>query len=123
MWSTWGASPWEGKSGAEVGIVNRKVARRARAGQTFPLTPGLAVMSIWSTGEQAPATIFGCGDDFIHLKYMRNVHGLRASFISLKILLMTVLSQGIGSLPPFQNLKPSLLQSLPQLASMCTCLR
>ena len=36
MWSTWGASPWEGKSGAEVGIVNRKVARRARAGQTFP---------------------------------------------------------------------------------------
>ena len=29
MWSTWGASPWEGKSGAEVGIVNRKVARRA----------------------------------------------------------------------------------------------
>ena len=37
MWSTWGASPWEGKSGAEVGIVNRKVGRRARAGQTFPL--------------------------------------------------------------------------------------
>ena len=36
MWSTWGASPWEGKSGAEVGIVNTKVARRARAGQTFP---------------------------------------------------------------------------------------
>ena len=31
-----GASPWEGKSGAEVGIVNRKVVRRARAGQTFP---------------------------------------------------------------------------------------
>ena len=29
MWSTWGASPWEGKSGAEVGIVNTKVARRA----------------------------------------------------------------------------------------------
>ena len=27
MWSTWGASPWEGKSGAEVGIVNTKVAR------------------------------------------------------------------------------------------------
>ena len=36
MWSTWGASPWEGKSWAEVGIVNRKVARQARAGQTFP---------------------------------------------------------------------------------------
>ena len=29
MWSTWGASPGEGKSGAELGIVNRKVARRA----------------------------------------------------------------------------------------------
>ena len=39
MWSTWGASPWEGKSGAEVGIVNRKVAHRARAGQTFPQKP------------------------------------------------------------------------------------
>ena len=35
-WSTWGASPGEGKSGAEVGIVNRKVVRQARAGQTFP---------------------------------------------------------------------------------------
>ena len=32
-----GPSPSEGKSRAEVGIVNRKVARRARAGQTFPL--------------------------------------------------------------------------------------
>ena len=42
MWSTWGASPWEGKSGAEVGIVNRKVARRARAGQTFPLKQRLS---------------------------------------------------------------------------------
>ena len=29
--------PSKGKSRAEVGIVNRKVARRARAGQTFPL--------------------------------------------------------------------------------------
>ena len=37
MWSTWGASPWEGESGAEVGIVNREVAHRVRAGQTFPL--------------------------------------------------------------------------------------
>ena len=32
-----GSSPSEGKSRAEVGIVNRKVARRGRAGQTFPL--------------------------------------------------------------------------------------
>ena len=32
-------SPSEGKSRAEVEIVNRKVARRARAGQTFPLGP------------------------------------------------------------------------------------
>ena len=37
MWSTWGASPWEGKSGVEVGIVKRKVARGERTGQTFPL--------------------------------------------------------------------------------------
>ena len=44
---------------------------------------------------------------------------LRASFTSPKILLMTVLSQGRGSLNPFQNLKPS----LPQRASMCNCSR
>ena len=44
-------------------------------------------------------------------------------FTSPKILLMTVLSQGIGSLNPFQNLKPSLLQSLPQGASMCNKMR
>ena len=44
---------------------------------------------------------------------------LRASFTSPKILLMTVLSQGIGSLNPFQNLKPS----LPQRASTCNCSR
>ena len=31
-----GASPWEGKSGAEVGIVNRKVARRARRANIPP---------------------------------------------------------------------------------------
>ena len=37
--------------------------------------------------------------------------------------LMTVLSQGIGSLNPFQNLKPSLLQSVPERASMCSCSR
>ena len=37
---------------------------------------------------------------------------LRASFTSPNILLMTVFSQGIGSLNPFQNLKPSLLQGL-----------
>ena len=40
-----------------------------------------------------------------------------------KKLLLTVLSQGIGSPNPFQNLKPSLLQSLPQWVSMCNCLR
>ena len=34
-----GPSPSEGKSRAEVGIVNRKVARRARTGQTFPPCP------------------------------------------------------------------------------------
>ena len=42
---------------------------------------------------------------------------------SPQMLLMTVLSQGIGSLNPFQNLKPSLPQSLPQSASMCNCSR
>ena len=47
MWSTWGASPWEGKSGAEVGIVNTKVARRARAGQTFPHMLTLKVAETW----------------------------------------------------------------------------
>ena len=45
---------------------------------------------------------------------------LRASFASTKVWLMT---QGIGSLNPFENLKPSLLQSLPQRASMCNCSR
>ena len=30
-------------------------------------------------------------------------------------------SQGTGSLNPFQNLKLSLLQGLPQRASMCKC--
>ena len=54
---------------------------------------------------------------------MRNGDDLRASFISQKILFMTVLSQGIGSLTLFQNLKPSLLQSLPLLASMCNISR
>ena len=37
MWSTWGASPWEGKSGAEVGIVNRKVARWVPPGKHSPI--------------------------------------------------------------------------------------
>ena len=44
---------------------------------TNVVTPGLAVTYIRSTGEPAPATIIGrCthGDDFIHLKYMRNGH-------------------------------------------------
>ena len=36
------------------------------------------------------------------------------SFTSPKILLMTVLFQGMGSLNPFQNPKPSLPQMLPQ---------
>ena len=51
-----GPSPSEGKSRAEVGIVNTKVARRARAGQTFPQRPilqegggicGDAPFSLW----------------------------------------------------------------------------
>eukprot|EP00670_Eutreptiella_braarudii_P006805 CAMPEP_0174280678 /NCGR_PEP_ID=MMETSP0809-20121228/974_1 /TAXON_ID=73025 ORGANISM="Eutreptiella gymnastica-like, Strain CCMP1594" /NCGR_SAMPLE_ID=MMETSP0809 /ASSEMBLY_ACC=CAM_ASM_000658 /LENGTH=133 /DNA_ID=CAMNT_0015373711 /DNA_START=252 /DNA_END=653 /DNA_ORIENTATION=+ len=40
---------------------------------------GLGVTYIRSTGEHAPATIVGPstrGDDFIHLKYMRNGHEL-----------------------------------------------
>ena len=44
---------------------------------TNVVTPGLAVMYIWSTGEHAPATIIGRsirGDDFINLKYTRNGH-------------------------------------------------
>ena len=55
----------------------------------------------------------------------RGIWGLGHVFVGklyfTKILLMTVLSQGIESLNPFQNLKPSLLQSLPQRASMCNC--
>ena len=46
---------------------------------TNVVTPGLAVTYIRSTGEQAPATIIGRstrGEDFIHLKYMRNGHEL-----------------------------------------------
>ena len=35
--STWGATLGKGKSGIKVGIINTKVARRARAGQTLPL--------------------------------------------------------------------------------------
>ena len=43
---------------------------------TNVIIPGLAVTCIRSTGEQALATIIGRStreDDFIHLKYMRNV--------------------------------------------------
>ena len=41
------------------------------------VTCGLAVTYIRSTGEDAPATIIGCsthGEDFIHLKNMRDGH-------------------------------------------------
>ena len=41
------------------------------------VTLGLAVTDIRSTGEHVPATIIGRstrGEDFIHLKYMRNEH-------------------------------------------------
>ena len=68
---------------------------------------GLGVTYIRSTGEHAPATIVGPstrGDDFIHLKYMRNGHEW-TSFTSPKILLMTVLSPKIGSLNLFPNPK------------------
>ena len=47
----------------------------------------------------------------------------RTSFISPKILLMTVLSPRIGSLNLFPNLQPSLLQSLPQRGNMCNYFR
>ena len=36
--STWGTSPGEDKFGARDRILNTKVARRAPAGQTFPLS-------------------------------------------------------------------------------------
>ena len=42
-------------------------------------TPGMAVTYIRSTGEHVSATIIGpstCGDDFFHVKYMRNGHEL-----------------------------------------------
>ena len=48
---------------------------------------------------------------------------LRASFTSPKILWMTVLCQGKGSLNAFKSLLPSLPQSLPQRASICNCSR
>ena len=35
--STWGASPGEDKPGARDKILNTKIARRARAGQTYNL--------------------------------------------------------------------------------------
>ena len=44
-------------------------------------------------------------------------------YFTKHILLMTIFSQGIGSLNPLQNMKPSLLQGLPQRASMCNCSR
>ena len=66
-------------------------------------------------------------DDEVHIVWTVGfgalAMSLRASFTSPNILLMTVLSQGMRSLNPFQNLKPSLLQSLPQRASMCNCSR
>ena len=37
--------------------------------------PGMAVTYVWSTGEHVSANIFGPsrhGDNYIHLKYMRN---------------------------------------------------
>ena len=37
VWSTWGTSQGEDKLGARDKILNTKVARRACAGQTFPL--------------------------------------------------------------------------------------
>ena len=37
MWSTWGTSQGGDKLGARDRILNTKVARRACAGQTFPL--------------------------------------------------------------------------------------
>ena len=66
-WSTWGASPWEGKSGAEVGIVNTKVARRARAGRAPgarranipPLTLNSCTCSLLSTGMLWAALLGG----------------------------------------------------------------
>ena len=36
LWSTWGASVGEGKSGVKVGILKTKVACQVRTGQTFP---------------------------------------------------------------------------------------
>mmetsp|Transcript_72063 Transcript_72063/g.120885 ORF Transcript_72063/g.120885 Transcript_72063/m.120885 type:complete len:97 (-) Transcript_72063:41-331(-) len=42
-------------------------------------TPGMAVTYIRSTGEHVSATIIGPstrGDDFFHVKYMRNGHEL-----------------------------------------------
>ena len=68
------------------------------------VTPGMAVPR--STGEHAPATLMSRStrwEIFIHLKYMR------ASFTSPKILWMTILCQGIGSLNPFQSLLRSFL--------------
>ena len=58
---------------------------------TNVVTPGLAVTYLPSTGEQAPATIIGCGDDFILLKCTRNGHGLRANFTSIPQLLMPLM--------------------------------
>ena len=53
-----------GKSGAEVGIVNRKVVRRARAGQTFPL-----VRSTWGTSQGEDK--LGARDKILNTKVAR----------------------------------------------------
>ena len=41
LWSTWGTPLGEGKSGVKAGIINPKVARRARAGQPPPPRPSV----------------------------------------------------------------------------------
>ena len=51
--STWGTSKGEDKSGARDKILNTKVARRVRAGQTFPLLPSSdQVCLLWSSTDR-----------------------------------------------------------------------
>ena len=84
---------------------------------THVVTPGLAVTYIRSTAEHAPATIIGRStreEGFIHLKYMR------ASFISPKIVRMTILCQGIGSLnPPCLSTRTRSDRHFPDQAGAC----
>ena len=60
LWSTWGAPRGEGKSRVKVGLVNTKVARRARAGQTPPPPPLCERLSLYAYYGVLAEMLFQC---------------------------------------------------------------